>query len=73
MNEEDMKVVGSFIVEAIKITLDMNQKIAEKEKPTLKAFNAYLTNDDVSQKIADLKKRVEEFAIKFPMPGFDDH
>ena len=73
MNEEDMKVVGGFIIEGIKIAIDVDKKVAEKEKPTVKAFYSYLKNDEITEKISDLKKRVEEFAVKFPMPGFDDH
>ena len=76
MKEDDMKVVGGFIIEGIKIALEVDKNIAEKEKPTVKAFNSYLSmssNEEITKKIADLKKRVEEFAVKFPMPGFDDH
>ncbi len=73
MNEEDMKIVGGFIIEGIKIAIDVDKKVAETEKPTVKAFNSYLKNDDVVQRISDLRKRVEEFAVKFPMPGFEDH
>ena len=73
MNEEDMKVVGAFIIECIKIALDVDKMVAEKEKPTVKAFYKSLENEDVMQKINGVRKRVEEFAVKFPMPGFDDH
>ena len=38
------------------------------------AFNEFLLKDGKTQeKIANLKQRVEEFAEKYPIPGFDDH
>lgn len=39
----------------------------------LKEFKEFLLTDEgTKEKIADLKKRVEEFASAFPLPGLDD-
>lgn len=74
MNEENIKEVSEFLVEGINIAQEVEKKVAEKEKSTVKAFFKYLENDaEVKGKIEDLRKRVEEFALKFPIPGFDDH
>lgn len=73
MYEDDMKQVANFIDEGIKIAVEANKKLSETTKPTGKAFREFLPKDPVSMsKIEDLKKRVEEFAGKFPIPGFDD-
>ena len=39
----------------------------------LKEFKEFLLSDEATkEKIADLKKRVEEFASTFPLPGLED-
>ena len=41
--------------------------------PLLKDFKAKLANDEAARaQIKQIRAEVEEFAIKFPMPGFDD-
>ena len=41
---------------------------------SLKAFKEHVISDAATvEKIADLRKRVSEFASAFPMPGFDGH
>lgn len=74
MNEDNIKEVSEFLVEGIKIAQEVEKKVAEKEKPTVKAFFKYLDNDaEAKGRIDDLRRRVEEFALKFPIPGYDDH
>ena len=42
--------------------------------PTMKDFRTKLAEDEkVKAKIANLRQEVENFALSFPMPGFDDH
>lgn len=39
----------------------------------LKDFKAKVENDEVIKaKVAQLRSEVQEFAVAFPMPGFDD-
>lgn len=39
----------------------------------LKEFRAFAVQDkDITAKIKALRGHVEEFALKFPMPGFED-
>ena len=41
--------------------------------PTLKEFKAKLVSDeDAKAKIQTLRTEVENFAVKFPLPGFED-
>jgi len=41
---------------------------------TLKDFKALiLTDPEVRKKISQLRTKVNQFASKFPIPGFDDH
>ncbi|EJK72329.1 hypothetical protein THAOC_06150, partial [Thalassiosira oceanica] len=62
--EADFEQIAVFLHEALQIAL----KIQEKSGPKLVDFVKCLGgNED----IAELKKRVNEFAVKFPMPGFD--
>ena len=68
-----MKQVAMFIDEGIKIAIEVNKKLSETTKPTGKAFKEFLPKDsEAMSKIEDLKSRVEAFACKFPIPGFDD-
>jgi glycine hydroxymethyltransferase len=74
MVEEDMKQVARFIDEAAKIAQEVNARVTALTKPTVKAFKEHLMKDDEAlAKIDDLKRRVEEFATKFPIPGFENH
>jgi glycine hydroxymethyltransferase len=62
--ESDFEQVSEFLHEAIQIAL----KLQEKSGPKLKDFLPLLENNG---DIEALKKKVHEFASKFPMPGFD--
>ena len=47
---------------------------AKKKTKKLKDFKDFLNNDaDIKKQMADLKKEVNDFALQFPMPGFEDH
>jgi glycine hydroxymethyltransferase len=40
----------------------------------MKDFKDVLSSDpDIKHKLQELKNDVHNFALKFPMPGFDDH
>lgn len=42
--------------------------------PTLKEFKETLTkNPEFQSKLQNLRSSVEEFASKYPMPGYDDY
>ena len=75
MTEDDMKQVGAFIHEGVQIACEANQKLeASGTKPTNKAFKDFVVSDPPTvTKIEELRGRVEEFARKFPIPGFDEH
>merc|ERR1740123_313078 len=64
MVEEDFVQIAVFMDKAVKIAL----KIQEQSGPKLKDFVALLENNE---EIKALRKEVNEFAITFPMPGFD--
>ncbi|XP_003387864.2 PREDICTED: serine hydroxymethyltransferase, cytosolic-like isoform X1 [Amphimedon queenslandica] len=75
MKEDDMKQVGAFIHEGVQIACEVNQKLeAAGTKPTNKVFKEFVVSDAPTiAKIEELRGRVEEFAKKFPIPGFDEH
>ena len=62
--EADFEQIAAFLVETLEIAL----KIQEQSGPKLKDFVALLKDN---ADIAALRKRVHEYASKFPMPGFD--
>lgn len=66
--ENDFVQVVDFLDSAIKIAGE-----AKSRTGNLKEFRAFAAQDkDITAKIKALRGRVEEFALKFPMPGFDD-
>lgn len=66
--EKDFEQVGSFIDDAIKLTIEMVTSLGKGG--TLKAFKESLEAEEWKSKITVLRDRVEEFALKYPMPGF---
>jgi len=67
---EDMEQVVEFIHQGIQLAID----VKEKSGPTLKEFNATFNNDQVfHERMFELRKQVETFAIQFPMPGYDEY
>merc|ERR1711935_874313 len=62
--EEDFEKIGDFLHEVLEASL----KIQEKSGPKLKDFVKLM---NVSEEAVALKKEIEDFAIGFPMPGFD--
>ncbi|KAK3091780.1 hypothetical protein FSP39_022568 [Pinctada imbricata] len=67
--EQEFVQVAEFIHRGLVITKEAMQGCG----PTLKEFKAKLVEDEaIKSKIAALRTEVENFAVKFPMPGFDD-
>jgi len=62
--EADFEQIASFLDEALKIAL----KVQEESGPKLKNFIKCL---DGNEEVAGLRKRVHVFSTGFPMPGFD--
>ncbi len=67
--EADFKKVVDFIDRAVVIAKEVQGKTKK-----MKDFNEMLANDaEVNKKCDALRAEVQEFALKYPMPGFDDH
>lgn len=64
MVQEDFETIAVFMHEAVQIAL----KIQEESGPKLKEFCALLPTSD---EVKALRQKVNNFATKFPMPGFD--
>jgi len=64
MVEGDFEQIGVFMDRALKLAL----KLQERSGPKLKDFVALLEGNE---EIAALRKDINVFASKFPMPGFD--
>lgn len=70
LKNTDFEYVIELLDEACSIALEAKAKSGKK----LVEFKATLENDaDIKNKIVGLKSKVNEFSLKFPMPGFDDH
>lgn len=53
--------------------INFTKEVVSSCGPTLKEFKSKLETDEaVRARIQDIKGRVEAFAEKFPMPGFDE-
>uniref|UniRef100_A0A5F9DNV4 Serine hydroxymethyltransferase n=1 Tax=Oryctolagus cuniculus TaxID=9986 RepID=A0A5F9DNV4_RABIT len=67
--EDDFRRVVDFIDEGVNIGLEVKRKTAK-----LQDFKSFLLKDpETSQRLADLRRRVQQFARAFPMPGFPEH
>ena len=67
--EEDFKKVVELVDKAVEIA-----KIAGGKTKNIKEFKAFIDSDaEINAKCDALRAEVQEFAIKFPMPGFDNH
>ena len=64
-NEDDSRQVAKFIDQAIKISLDVQEKSGAKK---ITDFVVALEKDPNVQKLA---KEVHDFASQFPIPGFE--
>ncbi|CAL1543245.1 unnamed protein product [Lymnaea stagnalis] len=66
-NEEFIKVM-EFFDEAINLAQEANKESG----PLLKDYKAKLLAPEFKDRVLDLKERVGNFAVAFPLPGFDD-
>jgi len=67
--EAEFKQVVDFVDKAVNIAIEVQGKTKN-----LKEYNAFIANDaEINAKCAKLKEEVNEFALKYPMPGFDGH
>ncbi|KAL5508867.1 hypothetical protein EMCRGX_G004127 [Ephydatia muelleri] len=79
MKEADIEQVAAFIEEGVAITLAAQKgcetMVTSAATPSagLKIFKEFLLSDESTKRsIEELKVKVEAFAEKFPMPGFED-
>lgn len=57
----------------VPLGIELTKEIKSASPGTLlKDFVATMKSDQFKGKIADLRSKVEIFAEKFPMPGYDD-
>lgn len=67
---EEFEIVVDFLDRACNIAYEVIQK-AGKKLPDFKA--ALESEPEFQEKVKTLQAEVNEFALKYPMPGFDDH
>jgi glycine hydroxymethyltransferase len=70
-SEKDFSEVAGLVQEAVNIVLLAKSKLVSTK---LKDFQALCLQDsEIREQISTLKKKVNDFALSYPMPGFDDH
>lgn len=70
--EDDMTIVAGFMDDCIKLTVKIEKAIGSPEKVSLlREFKAAVEQDSWKAEIKEINDRVEKWASKFPMPGFD--
>ncbi|XP_053214470.1 serine hydroxymethyltransferase, mitochondrial-like [Panonychus citri] len=68
--ESDFTKVADFIDEGVQLSLKVKASCGK----TVNDFKKFITTDEETIKqIADIRRRVNEWASTFPMPGYDDH
>jgi len=65
---DDIDVTVDFIHRAFQLALE----IQAESGPKLVDWKKALVEDKFASKVTDLKKEVEEYAVKFPLPGLDE-
>lgn len=68
--EEDMDKVVEYIVKALKLGVEAAKSA---ESPKLTDFKKVLSQPPLSDKVLSLKKDIEEFSEKFPLPGLAEY
>jgi len=67
--EKDFEKVIEFIDKACSLAQE-----AKSKTDKLKDFKEFINKDEaINKKFQDLRKEVEAFASKFPIPGFEEH
>ena len=72
MKEEDLKVVADFLHRAVQLSLLLQKEAGSK---MLKDFVRVATTQDATKQgylqVKQLRKEVQEFAMKWPLPGVE--
>ncbi|XP_013068332.2 serine hydroxymethyltransferase-like [Biomphalaria glabrata] len=68
LKDDDFVKVMEFFDDAIHLAQEANKDCG----PLLKDYKAKLHSPEFKDRVVSLKERVENFAIAFPLPGFED-
>lgn len=68
--KEEFLQVADFIDQGFKLAVEINQAPGGQ---LLKDFKEKMQRPEFQEKIKVLREKVENFAVQFPMPGFDDY
>jgi glycine hydroxymethyltransferase len=63
-NEEDFKVIAGFLHRVVQISLEIQEKHGSK-------LEGFLAGIKENGKVQELRRDVEEFSVRFVMPGFN--
>lgn len=72
--EQDIVEVANLLDRAIKLAVAINKSSEAKKSSglTLKEFKENMKRDEHVKGMQDLKHKIESFAEKYPMPGYDE-
>jgi len=62
--EDDFRAIAQFLHRVVQISLEIQAKVGSKLQDFLAAIEG-------NEKVAELKKEVFEFSVRFTIPGFD--
>jgi glycine hydroxymethyltransferase len=67
--EEDILIVADFIDRGFKLAVEINKSA---KGTLLKDFKERMHDEEIKNKLAELKQQVESFAVQYPMPGYEN-
>jgi glycine hydroxymethyltransferase len=70
MKETDIDQVVAFIDEGLKLAIDIK---AASPGTLLKDFVATMVSEKYQAKLSELRDRIENYAAKFPLPGYEEY
>jgi len=69
LKEKEILQVADFIDQGLKLAVEINKAAASQ---TLKDFKEKMNDESFKVKISELRAKVEEYAVQFPMPGLEE-
>lgn len=69
LKESDIEQVAEFIHQGIVLALD----VKAKSGPKLDDFKAKLAEDEFHGRLLSLRQKIQQFASKFPLPGYEEY
>jgi len=70
MKEKDIVQVADFVDQGLKLAVEVNKAAVS---PANKDFKEKYATEEFQKKISELRNKIENFAVNYPMPGHADY